>query len=93
MPNPTEEMRRQHSARVRSHPFQVPIVDESAPKLPGLGKPNHCSCPGFCQGRDSADWATCSAECGHCNPGARRRRRGGPIIQNDPSSDHAEQPD
>ena len=60
------------------HPFQAPYAttdpppDAQAVGVKALGTP--CVYPGFCQGRASADWLTCSSACAHCNPPRRRRR-------------------
>jgi hypothetical protein len=65
-------------------PFEGPIHIEPSDPTAGAKTPGtHCTCPGFCQGRTSADWATCSSTCKHCNPRTRQRR---PIISPDPSS-------
>ena len=68
--------------------FDGPIHAGTEPPDPtaGIKAPaTQCRCPGWCGGRDSSDWLTCRADCGHCNP---RRRRPRPIDQRDPSTGH-----
>ena len=54
--------------------FDAPIHTERPGALDPTSKPVHCTCPGWCRGRSSADWLTCSLTCKACNPTRRRRR-------------------
>jgi hypothetical protein len=57
------------------HPFSGPIHSEPRDPSADLRTTDTtCTCPGFCAGRDSADWLSCRASCRHCNPRHRRRR-------------------
>jgi hypothetical protein len=65
--------------------FDQPLHREPHDPTAGIKTPDtHCTCTRspWCQGRSSADWATCSSTCKHCNP---RRRRPRPIEVEDPS--------
>lgn len=74
------------AAALVSHPWTQPVRLWNEPhateRLPKIRPAQQCICPGFCGGRHSADWLSCSIDCGACNPPKRRRR--GALDPDDP---------
>jgi hypothetical protein len=60
---------------IRVHPFETPLA--ASERLPQSSAGTHCTCPGWCEGRASRHWASCSSGCRHCNPPPPKRRRRG----------------
>jgi hypothetical protein len=93
MPNPSPEQRRQHSARVRGV-MESPVHRDAQEALAAAGRASYCVCEAspWCTGPGGAGWLSCSSTCKACHPPAKRRS-GGPVIQDDLSTSHGEQPD